>query len=656
MLSGPAPWIAGAALVAVGAAWFRYAVREERVPGRAGPAILHALALFLLLAGLRLPSLRGERGAAAPTAVLVDLSASMSLPARPGDDARRLDSALARLAAAEADLVLGFGDSATTLPVPAGEGPAPDAAERRSRLAPGLRAARRAGAAAVVVLTDGEIEDREEARSEARRLGLSVEEVRVAVPVLRTVIREARGPARAIGGDTVPIEVELRTLGEDASGIDAASDSVGVIAVGPDGARSTTRVARPDPGRSLRVSVRIASSPAPAGAEWRTFEVHLSSGADPLRPEARTRVPVEVVPAPRGAVLVSVRPDREPGLLLPILDRASAGGARGFVRLTDGRWASVGPRPAPAAESAVRRAAESADLLVVQGGPGGLPGWLASAASGRPLLLFAREAGVVPGGDARVGSARPGEWYPVAPVPSSPVAGYVAGLDLSELPPVGELRASSGGAWTALAVARDRRGDPRPLVVGLEADGHRRAVVLAPGTWRWAARTGRPREVYRALFSGVAGWLQARDVREPVTLEPGPRDEPESLVVRTSPGVRDLVVSVRDSVGTEVARDSIPEPERETRLAVADGGDLTAVATGHLAGRTFRREMAVRRPGADAELTGRPTGTPIAARGAAPGGDARNGRRRAAPPVWPFALAAAMFCAEWGWRRRIGLR
>jgi len=64
----------------------------------------------------------------------------------------------------------------------------------------------------------------------------------------------------------------------------------------------------------------------------------------------------------------------------------------------------------------------------------------------------------------------------------------------------------------------------------------------------------------------------------------------------------------------------------------------------------------VRRPGADAELTGRPTGTPIAARGAAPGGDARNGRRRAAPPVWPFALAAAMFCAEWGWRRRIGLR
>lgn len=654
MVSGPGPWIATAALLAGAAAWLRYAVREERVPGRTGPAVLHALALFLLLAGLRLPPLRGVRTAAVPTAVLLDLSASMSLPARPGGDVTRLDSALARLAGMEADLVLGFGDSATTLPPPSrgGEDPDPAAAHRRSRLAPALRAARRAGASAVAVLTDGELEDREEARGEARRLGLAVEEVRVAAPVLRTGIREARGPARAVGGDTVPIEVELRTLGEGP----AASDSVGLSVVGPDGARSAVRVARPDPGRSLRLSIGVASPPVSGDPEWRWFEVGLAPGADPLLPGARVRVPVELVPAPRGAVIVSVDPDREPGVLLPVLERASAGGARGFVRLADGRWASVGARPSPVPETEVRRAAGTADLLVVQGGPAGLPAWLASAASTRPLLLFARGPGAVPGGVGRVGGVRPGEWYPESPVPSSPVAGYLGGVDLSALPPVAGLHEAGGEAWAALAVSRDRRGDPLPLVVGVDAGAGRRVVVLAPGTWRWGARTGRAREVYRALFAGVAGWLQAREAREPVTVEPGPPGDPAGLVVRTSPGVRELVVSIRDSSGTEVARDSIAEPGREIRIGVETAGDLTAVASGRLDGRSFRRITPVRRPGAAAELTGRPVGPALAERGGRSALEARSGGPRTGPPIWPFALAAAMFCGEWAWRRRIGLR
>jgi hypothetical protein len=302
----------------------------------------------------------------------------------------------------------------------------------------------------------------------------------------------------------------------------------------------------------------------------------------------------------------------------------------------------------------IRRAAQTADLLVVQGGPEGLPAWLEGAASARPLLLFARGTGVVPGGGARVGNARQGEWYPAAPVPSSPIAGYVGGLELSALPPVGELREASGGAWTALAAARDRRGDALPLVVGVDGGSHRRAVVLSSGTWRWGARIGRPREVYRALFAGLAAWLQARESRELVTVEPAGPGEPDRLVVRTSPGVRDLVVSIRDSAGTEVARDSIPEPGPETRIAVGMVGDVTMVASGRLDGRSFQREVPVRRPGTEAELAGRPPGPLLATRGVATGRDARSEGR--APPIWPFLLAAAMFCGEWAWRRRIGLR
>ncbi|MFO7588398.1 MAG: hypothetical protein R6X22_10020 [Gemmatimonadota bacterium] len=660
MFSGPGTWIAGSALVAVAAAWLRYAAREEAVPGRAGPALLHAAALFLLLAGIRLPTLQGDRVPPPRKAALVDLSASMALPVRAGGGSR-LDSALAVISGLEVDFALGFGDTVVSVALPGKERarPAGDRLElrggaRESRLAPALRAARTAGASSAVVITDGELEDREEARAEAARLGLGLEELRVAPPVPRTAIVEVRGPARVVAGDTVWIEVELRTPAT-ASG---AEDSVGVTASGPAGERAARRVPRPDPGRSVRLTLGLAAGPVGDEPEWRGYEIGLEPGADPLRPGATTRTWVEVAPAPRGAVLVSVDPDWEAGYLLPVLDRASAGGARGFLRLGGG-WTSVGARPGPVTEPELRRAVAGADLLVLQGRPAELPPWLAEeAASARSLLLLVRGPGPVPGAaGGRIGAPLPGEWYPMTPVPSSPVAGYVAGLDPAPLPPVGALRELAGErGWSALELARDRRGDRLPLAVGLESDGSRRVVVLAEGTWRWAARTGRPREVYRALFSGLGGWLLESADREPVALGESPAGEQGFVALRVAEGVRDLAVSVRDSAGAEVARDSIPAPGPEARLRVGSEGDVWLVATGRVDGRPFRWGRPVRLPGPRAELAGRQGGPVLSVPGSGPRASAGPGVRWRGPPIWPFALAAVALCGEWAWRRRIGLR
>lgn len=663
MLSGPGPWIAGSAVLAGAAACLRYARREERVRGRAGPAVLHAVAIFLLLAGLRLPPLRAGRPAPPRTAALVDLSASMMLPVRPGARSR-LDSAFAVLSSTGADFVLGFGDSVTSPPRDdgigtwSGGGTARAEVARRSLVAPALRAARRAGASSAVLITDGELEDREEARAEAARLGLAIEEIVVAPPLPRTGIAEARGPVRVAAGDSVRLEVEIRTPAGGAAG---EADSVGVTAAGPADGKATARVARPDPGRSTRLTLALPTGPAGSGPEWRPYDIALEPGADPLRPEAAARVWVEVVPASRGAVLLSMDPDWEPGALLPVLERASAGGARGFLMIGEGRWTTVGTRPGPATEPEARRAAEFSDLLVVQGAPADLPAWVVAVAGARPLLLFARGAGAIPGGAGRVGSPLSGEWYPVSPVPSSPVAGLLAGspagLDPQALPPVGAPRELAGvRSWTALEVARDRRGDPRPLAVGLEGGRFRRAVVLAEGTWRWAARTGRPREVYRALFSALAGWLLESADREPVALAEVPTEQPGTVRLRVAAGARDLVISARDSTGAEVARDSVPAPGPEATLHVGREGDVRLEAKGELDGRQFLWSRPVRLPGAEEELLGRPRGRSLATGGAAPRDAGRGDGGRVAPPVWPFALAAAALCGEWAWRRRIGLR
>ena len=67
-------------LFSVAIAFWAYGTREERVPGRLGPATIRALIVFLVLGGLALPAFRDRTLGPPERSVLLDISRSMSLP------------------------------------------------------------------------------------------------------------------------------------------------------------------------------------------------------------------------------------------------------------------------------------------------------------------------------------------------------------------------------------------------------------------------------------------------------------------------------------------------------------------------------------------------------------------------------------------------
>ena len=94
----PGLWLL-VALAAVALAGWAYGMREERVAGRAGPAAVRTVAVFLILGALALPALRDSGVGVPERVVLLDISRSMTLPVRAGDAGgrTRIDSALALL-------------------------------------------------------------------------------------------------------------------------------------------------------------------------------------------------------------------------------------------------------------------------------------------------------------------------------------------------------------------------------------------------------------------------------------------------------------------------------------------------------------------------------------------------------------------------------
>ena len=665
MFSGQVIWLLAAAAAASAGAFLRYGVREERVPGRLLPATLWAASAFLILTGMFLPPLRVRPKPPTPRTVILDVSASMDLPVAPGRGSR-LDSALTIAGTLSPDLLIQFGADVVEQPRPDWSEPSrPDADRSGSRLAPALRAARAAGADSVVILTDGELEDREAAREEAERLRLGVREERPLSSITRTTIREVAHPERVSAADTIPFVVELWTptaagpAGRPAGVGGDAADSVTVSVTGPDGARAEAWALRPAAGRSRLVELRVPSPVVRGRAEWLRYEVATGPGADPLDSgSARTRW-IEVAPTRSGPVLISVDADWEAGHLLPVLSRASTGGARAFLRVGPDRWVRAGTTPRPVPSERVTAEVAGSDLLVVQGAPDALPGWLSRAASAHDRLLFlARGPGEVPGTELSVRGVVEGEWFADLPPPPGPVARSIAGFEPTDLPPVFALRGISGPSDSpVLQFRRDRRGDGRPGVLAISSAGRRRVVVLAEGTWRWSARTGASRSVYRALFAGIAGWLLESSRREPVALVAGESELAAPAGWDVAPGAEDLLLLVRDADGAEIWRDSIGEPSERIGLPSLPAGDLSYEARGVLDGSTFSVGRPFTVPGAGEERVGRPVGRTLTAGNSSTAGQGRGGPRGDRnPPVWPFALAAGLLCAEWWLRRRLGLR
>ena len=658
-------WLAAAAVASGLAAW-AYVWREEPVPARTIPGVLRGLALFLIIAGLWLPPLRGGAPEPPSRVVLLDGSRSMSLPLNAEDPesagsnvgsggaersprATRFDSAVALTASLGADRVYVFGETPISV-TPDSLGVVTAGAER-SRLGPALEAARLGGVDSVWVVTDGEWDDRAAALRTAERLGLGLRELRVAEAPRRVGIATLLAPERARAGDTVRIVAEVQAGGRDGGPVDTVR-----LELQLDGeTRAATTIAAPSTGRSARAELTFVPTEPADESAWRRYEVALLDGADPYGFADRAAAWIEVSEASSGAVLISTDPDWEARFLFPALDRLVLGGVRGFLRLTAGRYLEMGPNPRLVDDvGQIQRSIRGARLLVVQADLSAVPDWLDRALRSHPRkLVLPRGPGGFPGTGLVVSGPVAGEWYPVLPVPPSPAAALLANANLDALPPLREVYGVDvGSRWTVLNANRNRRGEARPLLVAHERGSERWALATAAEWWRWAFRDGPSRRVYESILSGLVGWLVEDVAPRPVSLTVLSNNA--GIAWRVRPSVRDLRIDVLDASDDTIWSTESAEPSEDIAGPTLQAGLHRVLVSGRSPDGTFRSERPIEIVPDRRELVPRAIPEPAVV-AAAPvrrvGSGARSRR-----PLWPFALAMLLLCGEWVWRHRIGLR
>ena len=605
-------------------------------------AALRSVTLLLLLAlllDLHLP----WGGGAGPRArwALLDGSLSMGAGASPAwsaaaERARQLES--------EGWTVVRFGDH-----VSPDAGPEGAPGELRTALAPAMSRAAEAGASDVRVLSDLRFDDPVEVAS--------------ALALARVTTEFER-----FGGDLVNAGVAAFGVSDQLERGEPVEASVELFAEGvPDSL--TVEVREED----RLVLSRSTPAPAPGARARLALELPAPRGEGRLRYTVAVHVPDDVFPSDDegvaymsagheagGLVVVSFRPDWEPRALLEVLGQTTGLRATGYLRVGPDRFASMGrafQRGLPVDSTRVAAAARDASLLVVHGLDRQTDGWGRRLArrNGRAVLWPLDAAGAA-ALDVHTAAPADGEWYPVAESAASPLAAEMAGARFQDLPPLGPvLPLTDGRPADAPLVLRFRGTGPGQPALLLEHVGtRRRAVVLASGFWRWAARGGEGDDAYRRLWSGVAGWLLAQD---PTTVAGDVR--PESWVVARGDAVRWWVPGEEgDSVHLEV-RDSI-RTVVDTVLTAGAGRSIGTLAPGtySFAASGTEGPMGEGRFDVEArtlEMLPRPTTpqAPAATRAAAVVGD--PGRPLRTSP-WPYLLILALLCVEWVGRRRAGLR
>jgi hypothetical protein len=242
----------------------------------------------------------------------------------------------------------------------------------------------------------------------------------------------------------------------------------------------------------------------------------------------------------------------------------------------------------------------------------------------------------------------------------SPIAGSLAGVSLQGLPPLSDVLLPVDPARVRGAVLLQLRGagTPEAALQLDERPNGRVAVVLASGFWRWAARDS-GRDVYRRLWSGVAGWLLSGEGASPLEPRPTqwvvPRGEPvvwsaplDSIPRRilvtaadsaTGSGVVDAPLSAQGSQSTGV----LPPGAYAYRVEGADGALL---ASGRFDVARATAEMA---PLGMVPDVAADDGSATAAADERPGSPLRT-------EAWPYLIVIGLLCAEWIGRRRSGLR
>jgi hypothetical protein len=620
-----------------------YARSELPVRGRRGLATRRTVTLLILLGLLFDPRLPWGGGPAASGVRWALLDASLSMSAAGGAP---WDAAVARAERLESEgwRIVPFGSGMVDV-LPA-EGPGAVG----TRAAPVLARAVEAGADEVLVLSDLRFED---PVAVASTLAHAPGTVRF--EALGAGIRNA-GIGRFEVADHPetedPVAAELELFGE------GMGDSVSVEFREEGRLVSSQTLALPSPGLSASVSVQL---PTPQGTERLRYTARLMGDGDEFPSDDEAVSYMNAGHEEGGLVLVSLRPDWEPRALLSVLADVSGLPASGYLRAGPDRFVPMGravDRTSPVDSARVSAAVLDAALVVIHGLEGRAGAWERGLVRGSSrLLAWPADAGAADILGMSLGPAQPGEWYASATIPPSPLASDLAGLPVQDLPPVGAVLSARGPSPDApLLLQLGGTGPGVPAMVLDRRGGRRTAVVLASGFWRWAAREDAGLEAYRRLWSGVAGWLLARDV-EAVAAEARPERwvfPRDGSVTWRIPGQAD------DSVLVEIA--SQGEPVSTLMLPSGAG-----VSSGRLPPGTYTyRAGAADDPVGEGRFDVEERTDEMAFRVAAFEGDepgAVAGEDRGptrGPPLrtspWPYLLALGLLCVEWIGRRRAGLR
>lgn len=641
--------VAGSGAAVAYVAWW-YRTREDRVRGWRWAAGLRATALILALLILINPTLpREAAGDGDRSGILLDASLSMS---RPAASSRRSHWDIASDSVRHVPAVWLFGEGmprrvdADSLPS--------DPPFMDSRLEPAIRAAAAAGARELNVLTDGGISDLRQAEETARRLGVPVRFIRVATSAPAIGIARIDAPRWATAGETISVSFDVVAAGSEAdSTVVELLDDEGVVVV-------AEVVPVPDAGRSITARLDFR---APGRAGYHRYRVRLGSeDIDVSAHDNERPFYLKVAERPSGPVLLSLRPDWEASFLLPDLDRLTDAPTAAYMQVADSLLSL--DRYRPVSRSTISARARTSPLLVVHGYTGEAPAWvdelierarrvLVFTAGDRPLDL--------PGWGVSVGPSAPGEWYVASDLPASPVSAQLVGVATGGLAPLLRLRrVEASEAWSAILVQASRRGEPRPAVVAGEVGSRRWAVAAAEGYWRWAMRADVGRRVYRALWTGLAGWLLGDRTWTAGGLDPTRwvvgRDETlrwdapsvvDSLVVRIESRDSTPVRTVVGVAGDTLEARLPPGRYRYEARAYRDGVGVQE-ASGPAEVEEFAREL-LPRPENLAVGSGGDAGVQTESRASSVGvGLARLG--------WPYLLLLVLFCTEWVVRRLNGLR
>jgi hypothetical protein len=664
--------------VALGLAGYVYLARTPAVEGR--PLLLGLRAgavvvLVLLLLDLRLPGAEEPSPHEPARWVLLEAGSALDVPADQPDERTLREVVVAR--AMEA--ARGGARLALTGPEPEGiDSASLRSAEARpttSDLRPSLLRLAEGGADSILLLSPF--------RTGEATLGRALDELPVTVR-----LEQVGGRVRNAG--VLSLDLPRQTpAGEEVEGVvvlfgegGVEGDSVEVRLQADGSAVESRRVPLPPAGAPAHLEFRL---PTPPDTGWVRYSARVVLDGDVFPQDDERARRVRVGPPEGGILLVSLRPDWEPRVLLPVLEGALGLEGEGYLRVAgEDRWLPLGDGEAPAlpvGSDAFRHRLEHAALLVVHGAGGtdqGVPPWLPGIVEGHPRVLHLPAGGAgfdlagVPSG-----TERGGEWSLDPDLPPSPVAPFLSGLALPGLPPLVEMRDPGDlGGTVALRVRASVGGEPLPALLLRERPGGRDAVTFGSGFWRWGNRSGTPREVYRGLWSGVAGWLAAgegvtgpRAIRplEPVVArwEPFEWLAPEGGeglltlrfegIVEAEPGVgavEERVVhldaggrgrteplppgrwhwrgSVEGGRAAERTEDAPIEGEGEVEVEAW----VDALVTPPLDSVPARVEAAERITGAPGEPEGRPLRT---------------------HPL-PYLLLLGLLCGEWVLRRRVGLR